>query len=122
MIELSNGRLIETDEEREARRDVLDWWRRDCGWGKDLQRPVKSTNPGPLDPQEPSCGRAPASEAPGYREAHTCLDCPTQISLGKRCPVCGRKDKLLRERERKARLRLAIAAAVVEQPEGSIAP
>jgi hypothetical protein len=34
MLELANGRLIETQEERDALRDVLAWWKSDCGWGR----------------------------------------------------------------------------------------
>lgn len=49
MIE-HNGSLIETREELQVRRDLLDWWKADCGWGRATPviaaEPVMSDQPG----------------------------------------------------------------------------
>jgi hypothetical protein len=47
---------METFEEIEARRDVLDWWKSDCGWGRTT--PVMDPDP-------------PKSEQPGIFKKHT---------------------------------------------------
>lgn len=105
--------FIETDEQREARLSV-----RAFHFGRYREDPPEPVLPAPdlSDPEELPVTPAPASRGPRYRgsEAHKCLDCPTPTSLhSKRCPVCRVKDKLMRERDRKARVRLAIAGAAV---------
>jgi hypothetical protein len=46
-----NGRLIDTREEEQVRRELLDWWKSDCGWGRpegvsEMETPIMSDQPG----------------------------------------------------------------------------
>ncbi len=53
---LANGMFVETLEEVQARRAVLDWWKEDCGWG----RIVPEIDPAP-----------PMSDQPGIEKTNT---------------------------------------------------
>lgn len=67
MIELLNGRLVETDEERRAREDVRAWHFGKYREPAQKPEPVTSEDPGPLDPQPLPVTPAKSSRAARYR-------------------------------------------------------
>jgi hypothetical protein len=76
MSEKSKYEFHETREQEAARKRVLKWWRKDCGWGRGEPvvaappTPEKRDGPGPLDPGElhaHGCEPSPSSKMPRYR-------------------------------------------------------
>jgi len=99
MIELPNGQLVETAEEREARISVREFhfgrYRKEL---PEIAKPELSDQPG-IEKEHTEVRRKPSSTGPGYgvtaagkkshHKLHTCEDCPAICSgSSPRCPEC----------------------------------
>jgi hypothetical protein len=105
MSEKSKYEFRETHEQAAARKRVLRWWRKDCGWGRG--KPVvaappvaeKREGPGPLDPGElhaHGCEPSPSSKMPRYRSPNGQMISRAEVNRRYRerqakipCRVCG---------------------------------
>jgi hypothetical protein len=130
--------FIESDEQKAALRRVLDWWREDCGWSKDLPKrapkiigdgdgalngfEVTSVTPPPssLEPRYNALGQSCGLNSKGkkakhgYRPAKTCADCPVPIERGKRCVACNKLARYKRHNVKRVEDRKAARLAIVD--------